>query len=1467
MPPRRTSPRRPPPRRTLVRWLVAVVVVPVALIAILLAGSDTAIGQSRLARLLEDTLSGPGFQITIGQIGGRFPLDVTLRDVTVADDRGVWLQIDRAELDWSPFALARGEAHIDSIEIGQVTLSRLPVIPEPAEPQPAEPFALPDLPVTVRLDRFSIEQAVLAEPVLNTPAPVRLAAEGAARLGDPAEGLMLRLDARRIDGEQGTVALDLAYVPEENRLRVALNAEEPAGGVLARLAGLPGLPPVSVALNGEGPLDDWDATLNAGAGEDLSVQAAVAIDAVEGGHAVVLEGRAEVAALLDPALDPLVAGGVEVSARTVLEPEGPIAVDRLRLAAPAGAVTLDGTIDRAAGRLDLGYRVEAGQPSAYAALLPEAGWEALILAGRISGPFAGPTVTAQISAEAVASGEIAVDRATVDLRAAPSAPLGDPAMDIALTGTAVLAGLSLGDPALDALLAPTVTAELDATATPDGRVALRRAAVTLPAASLTAEGTLRDWGQVALLEARLAVPDLGALADLAGQPLGGAFVLEADARTGPTGTVATLAGTLTDPALGIPQAEALLGPETRLFAHVVASPEGEVAVNGLVVDAAQALLLADLRLGPETLAGQWSLDLPALSAVEPSVAGAVSIEGRIDGTPAAPRATATAVLTGLVAGGQTIPRATVNLAVEDLAAAPAGRIEIAAAVAGLPARIATRFAVPADAPETALRLDDLAIRLGSLGLTGTVAVEPGGTVRGRLSGGTGVLAELEPLTGLALGGAADLTVTLAAPDGRQRVEAGLTARNLAVADAVRVAQATLNATIADALGTPRLEARLIAAGVATDGLAFDRVQATAEGGLDRLAVTLALAGQPASLKARATIGLAGPETRIDLTALQIAYDGERLALTQPAAVRIGPAGIAVDRLALAGPSGQLALEGRIGGERLDLTASLANVSLALARLAAPDLALDGTLNGQVQLSGPVAAPQGSVDLRVTNARAGAATALGLPGFDASLQGQWRNRQLTARATVTAAEAGTLTAQIEMPLDADPATGLPSLAADQPLRAAIDARLSLTVLNTILAAQANRVAGTLTADLIVDGTLSNPDVTGTVRLTDGQFVNAVYGVNLSSIQATLTATGDVLTLTSLSANTPGDGSLSGSGTIRIDPAGGFPVDLRLTADRATLLASNDIRVTADAGLQLTGQLLGQSTLAGRVTIRSAELRIPEQLPPQVATIPVTEINVPPGLAARRAETEPPAAADGEPPFNPALDITLAAPAQVYVRGRGLQAELGGTLQIGGTLASPTITGDLTLRRGSFDLLGNRLNFDRGRITFLGGREINPLLDFQASTQADDITASINLTGPVSSPEISFSSDPPLPQDEVAAYLLFGRGVGELSALEAVRLAEGVAQLTGQGGAGGLLDQVRRTFGLDRLDVTTGTNGQGPGLAAGRYIAEGVYVGVQQGLESGASQVTVEIEVTPNIILETDVGIEGGSRVGVNFRWDY
>jgi translocation and assembly module TamB len=145
----------------------------------------------------------------------------------------------------------------------------------------------------------------------------------------------------------------------------------------------------------------------------------------------------------------------------------------------------------------------------------------------------------------------------------------------------------------------------------------------------------------------------------------------------------------------------------------------------------------------------------------------------------------------------------------------------------------------------------------------------------------------------------------------------------------------------------------------------------------------------------------------------------------------------------------------------------------------------------------------------------------------------------------------------------------------------------------------------------------------------------------------------------------------------------------------------------------------------------------------------------------------------------------------------------------------------------------------------------------------VVVTVSVAGQASDPEVTFSSVPELPQDEVLAHLIFEKGLDELSPVQIARLADAAA---GLGGGGGLLNQLRASTGLDDLDIVTDEEGA-PAVAAGRYVSENVYLGVQGGTSAESSRVTIDLDITDDVKARAAVTPQGNSSLGVFFEREY
>jgi translocation and assembly module TamB len=435
----------------------------------------------------------------------------------------------------------------------------------------------------------------------------------------------------------------------------------------------------------------------------------------------------------------------------------------------------------------------------------------------------------------------------------------------------------------------------------------------------------------------------------------------------------------------------------------------------------------------------------------------------------------------------------------------------------------------------------------------------------------------------------------------------------------------------------------------------------------------------------------------------------------------------------------------------------------------------------------------------------------------------------------------------------------------------DGTADLAVVGSGFSSIGQTMRGKLVGNLHVTGSSTKPTVQGLITVSEGQIQDYTRGLNLSEIEAVAEASGSMIRLTKLTAKA-GSGSITGSGTIDVS-APGMPVNIAFKADNARPVTSDIFTATMDADLKLEGKVKDALRLSGRVRIGDGTINIPEKFPREVATLNVRHSNVP-------YQPSPPA-----PSSQIELDVTVVSPGQIFVRGRGLEAEFQGGLKVAGTIGSPQVNGGLTLRRGTFSVAGTTLTFQSGRISFNGQalhNRLDPSLDLVAQSQGNGVTATLKISGTASQPRIELSSSPQLPQDEILSQLLFQQSAKSLSATQLASVAQAAASLSGGNG----FDPVgimRKSLGLDRLAVGSSQETAGgtssTTIEAGKYVLRNVYIGARQDL-SGGTRALVQVDVLRNLKAQAQVNTgshaatntstplqDNGDNIGLSYQFEY
>jgi translocation and assembly module TamB len=398
----------------------------------------------------------------------------------------------------------------------------------------------------------------------------------------------------------------------------------------------------------------------------------------------------------------------------------------------------------------------------------------------------------------------------------------------------------------------------------------------------------------------------------------------------------------------------------------------------------------------------------------------------------------------------------------------------------------------------------------------------------------------------------------------------------------------------------------------------------------------------------------------------------------------------------------------------------------------------------------------------------------------------------------------------------------------------------------------RLGGLLTIDARFAGTLDRPLAEGSIEIANGLVEDAISGVLLRDLKLRIAGDQSRINLATLSARDRRDGTLNGAGSLDLGDTA--PSGLRISLQLANLQTYNAEfgKAWLSGNVDVSGRLPNLD-VSSALKVERADIRLPNLPPGKPPTLPVRVEGRPPAV---------PAPASGGPPLRIGLDVKVDIPEEFFVRGRGLESEWHGTVSATGTADDPLVIGLIKFRRGFLNLLDRRFSIDQGTITFSGAKPPIPEIDIKARAKTSGgFTGIVQITGPATKPKLDLSSDPAAPQDEVVARIMFDRLPSEISPIQGLRLAAAIQGL--QSGGDGLIGIGREALGVDTFDVSGG--GADTTASAGKYISDKVYLEVQQGVTPGSSKAKVEIELTPSISAQTQIGQQG--QPGTSFNWTY
>mmetsp|Transcript_23027 Transcript_23027/g.39021 ORF Transcript_23027/g.39021 Transcript_23027/m.39021 type:complete len:1245 (-) Transcript_23027:441-4175(-) len=747
---------------------------------------------------------------------------------------------------------------------------------------------------------------------------------------------------------------------------------------------------------------------------------------------------------------------------------------------------------------------------------------------------------------------------------------------------------------------------------------------------------------------------------------------------------------------------------------------------------------------------------------------------------------------------------------------------------------------------------------GRLAATGSAAL--GGFFDIEVTGTTQDLAIGVPQTDALLAGR--LQVDLLA----RRDEGGMVVERLSLGNTALRADAS--ATLTSQGSQARFDLGLSDVGLVTDALSGPvQLDGTAEQRGDTWTIKTDATGP---LDAAATIAaiVAPDRTALDLTAN--VPDVNPLVPQLNGAARIVANAVQSDGnwrfgANIDGPLNSTAqVNGSFAAETLaaDYSVKVPDISPVVPQVTGP-LVLDGTVQQVArgwrvtsQIAGPYSST-GDVTLTLSDGQAAAQYALAMPNVARLVPG-------IAGAAAVSGTATQVANGFQIDANIDGPSGTQARVAgrvgnDGQLALKADGQAQLGLANPVL--RPRNILGIATFDLAVNGPPALSSVQGQITTRGARLAAPNLPLSFDDISGAVRLNGTQAVL-DLRAGVTQGGTVQITGPIGL--SGGYPANMSINIANVAVSDAKLYASTINGAVGINGALRGGAQISGTINVGETTVQVPSSGISTFGAVPdITHVGATrPVMRTRdRAGLGQTADTGTAGPAFP-LDITVNAPARIFVRGRGIDAEVGGSLRLTGSTRDTISTGQFNLIRGRMSVLTKRFDLDEGLVQLRGRFE--PFLRFVADTTTTVGTARIIIDGPADAPEVTFEAVPEAPQDEVLAQIFFGRDITQLSAFQALQLANAVAQLAGRGGEG-IVSRLRGSFALDDLDVSTDDTGN-TSVRAGKYISDNVYTDVTVGGATGP-EVSLNIDLTPNITARGSLAADSNTSIGIFIEKDY
>ena len=456
-------------------------------------------------------------------------------------------------------------------------------------------------------------------------------------------------------------------------------------------------------------------------------------------------------------------------------------------------------------------------------------------------------------------------------------------------------------------------------------------------------------------------------------------------------------------------------------------------------------------------------------------------------------------------------------------------------------------------------------------------------------------------------------------------------------------------------------------------------------------------------------------------------------------------------------------------------------------------AASGSLSMNFDANGTLADLNARLDVQMRELRS-----LTLEKFEPAsvdLTAQTKGKQLTITGKLQQAKIQPLELIANFPFDVPKIADQGKLSDDTPVNAKLRLpRSSVNFLRQFIPG-VQELDGDAALDVDVRGTIAKPIISGrgdmtinVARMTDPTFPA------VQNFKGRMSFATDKLTLEKFG------GELSG-GHFKIAGGVDFPkltqpnLNFQFKADSALVARNDTLTARADADIKIAGPIASAS-VNGTIAITNSQV---------LKNLDLMPIGLP-GRPPPRPPSSRPAFSIPQPPLRDwKFDVTIKTKDPVLLRGNLANGKAISDLHLTGTGLHPGLDGYVRLQNVDATLPFSRLEISSGYLYFDPSDSLNPKMDIHGKSVIRDYTVNVYIYGTSLAPQAIFTSEPPLPQEEIISLLATGATREELTGNNNV-LAGRAAMLLVQQLYHKIFKQgqgAQSSSVFDRLDLDVGT----------------------------------------------------------------